>query len=259
MTAFANVSLLLHHLRNERAVAIAAKILIPATFLLLLVSISLPILAEGTPYHGEISKYFFLSRETSLGERYMWALSFLSGFSLMLAALLARSRMMLAFSVIFLFVWFDDSMQYHERFGRSLASLEHLPAIGALRVQDSGELLAWAIAATLLAPLFLWAWFRRRPGEAAILMLMGSAFVGLAFFGAVVDMLHVLMPAGFEGVAGFVEDGGEIAMMTLVAIASVGLVKVGEAFLAAAATRPDAFSAVLIPAQTIFGKDAARI
>lgn len=231
------ISLLFSHLRASRTVANTAIILVTWTALLLSVSVAALVLWHESALYGGIHAIFFLSAETSIGERYMWALSIITAFGFMLAALEARSRMLFAFALLFGYIWVDDSMQYHEFFGDVLSQTYALPVIGSLRPQDTGELIAWALAASALAPAFLWAFLRRRPGEGTILVVAGCGFAGLAVFGAGVDMLHQVMPKSFASFIGLVEDGGEILVNTFNAILAIGLAVTARDFLAEAQDR----------------------
>lgn len=231
------VSLLFSHLRTSRTVTNTAIILISWTFILLSVSVVALILGRGSGLHDTIHAIFSLSVETSLGERYMWALSIICAFGFMLAALEARSRMLFAFALLFGYVWVDDSMQYHEFFGDILSQTYALPVIGSLRPQDTGELIAWGLAAGALVPAFLWAFFHRKPGEGTILVVAGCGFAGLAAFGAGIDMLHQIVPKSLVSLVGLVEDGGEILVNTLNAILAIGLAVVARGFLADARDR----------------------
>jgi general stress protein CsbA len=120
-----------------------------------------------------------------------------------------------ALALVYLFVVADDALSYHERFGDVLVDLLSLPALPGLRDDDTGELLAWALAGIPLG-LLVFLTFRSSPMlqlEAAGIFLL--PFAALAFFGGAMDMLHVLFgKSGRLATAiGYVEDGGELLSM----------------------------------------------
>jgi hypothetical protein len=129
-----------------------------------------------------------------------------------------RALHYLAWATVFTYFLADDSMQVHERAGRGLAAqLELVPALG-LRSRDFGELAVSAAAGILLAGLLAWAYktgsarFRKVSHDIILLILV------LIFFGGVVDMAHVAIDFGwqFRFIMGIVEDGGELAAMSLI-------------------------------------------
>lgn len=129
-----------------------------------------------------------------------------------------RALHYLVWATVFTYFLADDSLQVHERAGRGLAAqLELVPALG-LRSRDFGELAVSAAVGILLAGLLAWAYrsgsarFRKVSHDIILLILV------LIFFGVVVDMVHVAIDLGwqFRFIMGIVEDGGELAAMSLI-------------------------------------------
>lgn len=118
---------------------------------------------------------------------------------------------------LFGYIVIDDSLSIHESYGHHLQHVFDLPALWGLRPQDLGELVVLSTVATVFVCLLAvatalsshWA----RAVTADLLMLL----VGLALFGVVVDMLHIVAAA--HAIRGFtlLEDGGELVMMSLIA------------------------------------------
>ena len=129
-----------------------------------------------------------------------------------------RALSYLAWAAVFTYFLADDSLQVHERAGRALAAqLELVPAVG-LRARDFGELAVSAAVGILLAAPLVWAYrsgsvkFKRVSQDVVLLILV------LVFFGVAVDMAHVAIDLGwqFRFIMGIVEDGGELAAMSLI-------------------------------------------
>ncbi|WP_424932195.1 hypothetical protein [Amaricoccus macauensis] len=215
---------------RSRQTRVCAAILGLLTAVILALAFSIPWLAMGTAHEMQIRELLFLGQENSLGEKYCQALSFAIALCFVISATLRRSAVLFALALLFGFIWFDDTMLYHERVGKLLASGLDLPAVSGLRPQDLGELLAWLVAAMMLFPVFLRAWFKRQTGEAALLVILGLCMAALAFFGIVVDMIHVL--ASGSGTLDFlfanIEDGGEILVMAVVAVLAIRVLAMGE-------------------------------
>lgn len=120
---------------------------------------------------------------------------------------------------VFLCFLADDSLQIHERIGRSIAAnLDFIPPLG-LRLQDLGELAFSAtVGSFLLIPLILAYMsgsrvFKKTSQDIFLLILL------LIFFGIVVDMGHIAINLGrkVEFILGVIEDGGEMLTVSLMA------------------------------------------
>lgn len=119
-------------------------------------------------------------------------------------------------SWLFLFVLLllDDSLQFHERFGRWAVDRFNYTSMFGLRPQDLGELTYIAV----FGPILLLFWYSDiimeiKKLEKLILILV--CFLPYFFFGVVVDMLHILVPDNryIKLFMLVLEDGGE--MITL--------------------------------------------
>jgi hypothetical protein len=171
--------------------------------------------------HSEIG----LSRDRSMGEILNYGLAFLASVLFFLVFIESRSPMFFFFSILMAFIWFDDSASYHERFGRFLDRTISLPALPGTRQQDTGELIAWAIAGSILACFLLPSLLRRRPGDLGALVLVTSGFAALIFFGMLADMVHIAAPPELDFEIGVIEDGGEMLAITFIAGVALGLVR----------------------------------
>jgi hypothetical protein len=133
---------------------------------------------------------------------------------LITTGLLSRRPLYLALGLLFVFILLDDSLQYHESVGRMLVAGLHLPAAPGLRRQDTGELLAWAIAGAVLLPLLAYAHWRSPPVVQRHSIALLLFFILLVICAVILDMLHMLLSAtSLSGEIVFLEDGGEMVAM----------------------------------------------
>ena len=138
-----------------------------------------------------------------------------------------RQPIYLALSAIFGFILLDNTFMLHETLGES-ASARVSPSI---RLSESapfalGEVAFFAIAGTVMLGILAFALMR----SAARHRLFGFVFLllllGLAGFGVVVDLLHAATAESHRAVNwffGLVEDGGELAMLSLACALSCAL------------------------------------
>ncbi len=185
--------------------------------------IGLPVFLEGLEVLGLIPDtprpWAHPGTEGSFSEILNYAQAGLAAVFLGLTWARTRSVVFLAWAAMFTFILLDDSLQYHEVVGAWLVDTLALPAFGDLRAQDTGEVLAWAMAGAVLIPLAVLAVLRSSGLERGFGLLMASTFVALVFFAVVVDMIHVALP--WRAVM-LVEDGGE--MLSVAAACVLALV-----------------------------------
>lgn len=125
-----------------------------------------------------------------------------------------KASVMLAWIFIFGYMLLDDSLQIHETVGRYLvANLDIQPAF-RLRAQDFGELLVTAIAGTFLFSFLAVTYFKARPYARQVTHRLLALVAAIAFFGIVIDMIHMMVPWGNTFFA-MLEDGGEMLIMSL--------------------------------------------
>lgn len=147
-----------------------------------------------------------------------------------------RQPMFLALCVVLLFTLADNGLRLHEGFGALLApSLQAAARIVAMAPIALGELLFYLLCGPAL--LLMLAFATSRSGEenrarGAIFLLLLMALGG---FGAGVDFVHsMLLDAGQPGgwtmmggpldkILGFVEDGGELLVLTAICALSCAL------------------------------------
>jgi hypothetical protein len=179
---------------------------------------------------AKIAHEIGLSRDRSMGEIVIYGMAFMASALFFLASVENRSLMLFFLSTLMAFVWFDDSAGYHERFGRYLVEVSDLPRFPRLRPQDTGELIAWALAGLVLTPVFLLSLLRRRPGDLGLLALFSAGFGVLALCGIVTDLLHMAAPQRFNLFFAVIEDGGEMFAIALISGLALGLARNGREY-----------------------------
>ncbi len=142
-----------------------------------------------------------------------------------IALLLIRARRTIPvawwWAGLFVYLLLDDAFAVHEAFGRFIAGVVTLPAVGAVRPSQLGELLLFAAVGLVFAGA-LAALVRRGDAASRTLTLkLGLPFAALVFFGVFVDVVHsFLADPSYRYAVGVIEDGGEmLAMSVLVAVA----------------------------------------
>lgn len=125
-------------------------------------------------------------------------------------------RVMLGWIAVFAFLLLDDVGRMHERFGLAFAASTHLPAIGSLRARDIGELVFALLAGLVVLPLVVFGWLRGARPARAISNDLALLLVALAGCGVGADFVHRLLAVtSMEAIAGLVEDGGEMFVLSI--------------------------------------------
>lgn len=160
---------------------------------------------------------FNLTHEGGLAEMFQYAKeTFITGV-LALQAVRWRSGTYGLWALLFGYLALDDSLALHERGGAALAAGLQLEPAWGLRSIDLGELM---IAATVALAVMLMLVAIARWGRASLHRASSEMLMLLALFavcGVGFDMLHVVAVGhGVPGM-GIAEDGGEMAVMSLIA------------------------------------------
>lgn len=172
------------------------------------------------------SRLFLISEDRGYGEiwGYVKSLAIVAAFLACYAE--ARQPLFAALGFTFAVIVLDDSLMLHEVFGHRVSAALALEPVLGLKAQDQGELLVWSVLGTAVVAA-LAVGFRRSGRHART---VGSIFLGLfaalIFFAVVVDMLHILLNDAFRGayrIFPLVEEGGELAVLSLTCAAAVAL------------------------------------
>jgi nucleoside recognition membrane protein YjiH len=113
--------------------------------------------------------------------------------------------------ILFGYLLFDDSCQFHERVGAQIAQFFDLAPAFYLKPQDCGQLMVCLFAGlmffTLIGGAFLFSTNEVKKVSKRLVLFLGI----IAFFGVLFDALHsmvYLLPIG--SFIGVLEDGGEM-------------------------------------------------
>ena len=213
-------------LRDDKlAVQIGATL---AALVLILTAIHIITFQNDTPIdnHEGIEARIFafvnLGSDYSISETLNHGMLFVAALLFLAASFEQRARAPFVISLCFFLAWIDDSAQYHERVGGFLGNYLQLPSAPGLRRKDSGELLAWGLAAAALLPVAFWAFRGRRHGDGSVVRLVALPIAGLVFCGVVFDMMHVAVEGPrADLILTVMEDGGE--MLSIAAAVAVSL------------------------------------
>lgn len=187
--------------------------------------------ASGTPAAAEwlATSEWSVERDRGIPELYGYALLTIGIVGLVVLGRRCSRPVLHAWAATFALILLDDQMMVHERGGRILVRLLGSPTeIFGVRAQDVGELTVWAGLALL--PLLAVVVLHRlsdvptRRVSAALGVLLGA----LVLFGIVFDQLHSMFLDGLPvagPVAGAFEDGGELAVMAVLAAFVIGLLR----------------------------------
>lgn len=172
---------------------------------------------------GQEVDVFSLSEDGSIPELYGYVVSAATAVLLLAAFGGTRTRAFLLISAFFGFVVLDDALEYHETIGGAVAGSMHLSDAAGLRAQDLGELLSWAAVGVLFVPLAIWCLVGRTPADMGVYVVYGAIIGGLLFFAVGVDMAEILIRSHSQAahVGGWIEDGGELVMMSCAAACAV--------------------------------------
>lgn len=145
--------------------------------------------------------------------KYFWA-------SLVFMALCIKGRSwhFMAWALVLLYLLADDSLGLHEQIGSFISNHIAFAPPWGLRPHDIGELIcAMGTGLVLSGPLALAYWKGVAPFRKASIHLAQLAFT-LAFFGVVVDLLHMTVQSGWKlkFMLAIVEDGGEMLAVSII-------------------------------------------
>lgn len=201
--------------------------------LLLLATDLLVILAHLVCRFSSIAKnpYWLIAQDQGFGETFQYFKELWLFYSFISLSKIRFEKSYLSFALLFLYLFVDDSLSVHERLGKLIAGALNFPPLIGLQPKDLGELLVSTIVGiffVLIISCSYWLGSQRfRHVCKRIAILIGC----LAFFGVVVDMLHIMtkqikipfLPLNviFE----LVEDGGEMLVITVLCWYGVSLLR----------------------------------
>ncbi|MET0070218.1 MAG: hypothetical protein ABW096_09250 [Candidatus Thiodiazotropha sp.] len=166
-------------------------------------------------YFLKSNTLFSINRDLGYAEVYQYIKEFWILVMLFVLAIKSRRIIYFTWSVLFLYLLLDDSLQLHENIGSFLANFYDLQPVFRLRAQDLGELVVFASVGFLLLGFIAGAYLYSDDTGKEISRHLFLLFVFLAFFGGLVDMLHIAVSFG-KPVFALIEDGGEMIIMSII-------------------------------------------
>ena len=183
-------------------------------FLLLLADLTFILIHVVYKMHLVSNPVFSIEKEFGFAEIYQYIKEYWIVVSLLIVAI-KRSRIVyFAWSSLFIYLLFDDSLQVHEKFGGYLVKYFEFQPMFHLRAQDLGELsvsmLFGFLLFTFIGASYLFSDHIAKQVSKHLFILV----IFLAFFGVLVDMLHIAIPWG-KSLWVLIEDGGEMLVMSI--------------------------------------------
>jgi hypothetical protein len=179
------------------------------------VFIILHLIYTYTPYLPSVG--FSLTFAGSYSEFFQYTKEFWIAVLFLILAIQHRKGIYSILSLLFLYLLIDDSLEFHETFGATIAEFfQFTPAFG-LRAVDFGELAVSAIFGGLfLVALFtsylLSSTTARRVARYTIFMV-----IVLVFFGVFLDMVEIYIEdRGVSLILRTIEEGGELIVMSVI-------------------------------------------
>ncbi len=202
----------MEHLTNLNLEKESTKFL----FLLVLADLAFMMVHGLYKMHLVSNAMFSIRMDFGYAEVYQYVKEYWIVALLFLAAIKTRRIIYFAWSLLFLYLLLDDSLQIHEKLGAYLVNYFGFQPLFNLRAEDFGELIVSAffgfLLFTFIGASYLFSDLVAKQISKHLFILAMS----VAFFGVIVDMLHTAIPWG-KTFIGLIEDGGEMLAMSIIA------------------------------------------
>ena len=163
---------------------------------------------------GRLDERFSFDNESGYPELYQNAKELVA--ALLAGAYLLKKREPLywCWSGILAYIFVDDTFQLHETVGAWISARERITGAFGFRPVDFGDRIVSGVVGLAVCVSLAVAW--RRSGAAArrVTRTLIGLLLSLAFFGVLMDMLHVIATGRWEYRLGIIEDGGEMIVVT---------------------------------------------
>lgn len=133
-------------------------------------------------------------------------------------AIITRHKGYISWILVFLYFLADDALQIHERAGRFMTEHFVFELPFQLRVQDIGELAAFAMFGIPLLALLVWSYYRGAPTFKRIWKDMLLLVIIFAFFVIVFDLVHAAIDVSptMDRIWSLTEDGAEMVVVSII-------------------------------------------
>ncbi|MCW8107208.1 hypothetical protein OPS25_01650 [Alteromonas ponticola] len=151
---------------------------------------------------GGFAEVYQYVKEGSIAVIFLWA------------AVKHRMLILLAWSVLFLFLLLDDSLQLHEKTGEVFAAAFEIKSVFNLAPRDIAQPLAVFLWVTPIFVLLSYSYYYASAAEKRMSHRMIMLVAAIGFFGVGVDLMHAAAPWGL-GMFALIEEGGEMIVMSI--------------------------------------------
>jgi len=190
------------------------------TFLFLLISVDVVfiILDILNRFTGLISHpYLPVNVDHGYPEIFQYIKEFWIVILLFFTFLRNRTGIYFILTLFFGYILLDDALLIHEQLGKLLTIRYDLVPLLGLRGQDFGELAVFGFFGFLFLSLIVFGYFRSSDSDRHIVRNILALVFVLAFFGIVIDMIHILSHhSPYEGFWALTEDGGEMLVTSVI-------------------------------------------
>lgn len=176
----------------------------------------------GAPWHP----FFNLKTERGYAEVFFQMLTGWSVLLLVIAAARRHAPVLVAFAAFSGYLLADDYFQFHERSGTAFGiwfdrDVVYLQGLST----HLGEALYLGAVGVVVVVVFLIAYRLARPEARRPAITLAVLYAALAFFGVAVDIVHApfIDAPVIDPIFIALEDGGEIAVMSLIVVCALSL------------------------------------
>lgn len=194
------------HLENKSTIFLILLLLADCAFVLLHGAYKLHLVSDPL---------FSVEKDFGYAEIYQYVKEYWIVILLFLTAIQRNHIIYFAWSLLFMYLLLDDSLQIHENFGDYLAEYFNFQPMFYLEGEDFGELGVSMISGLLLFTFIGISYLSSDQMAKQVSKYLFILVMSVAFFGVVVDMLHVAIPWG-KAIFGLIEDGGEMLIMSII-------------------------------------------
>ncbi len=171
---------------------------------------------SGQFFNLSLGRLFVISSDWSLPEMFQYLKELSLLVMLFVGFVTFKKNLYFAWTVLFGYLLLDDALMIREWLGNVIAQTLTFQLPLHLRGNDLGEMIALALFAALLVPLLAFTHFSSDTSTRKISWLLFPWLALLILCGVVFDMIHSVFmgQSGLELLFGFLEDGGEMIVMS---------------------------------------------
>ena len=171
------------------------------------------------------STKYSIEVDGSYGEIYQYIKAILIAVILAIIFIRRQKLMYFVWSAFFSYIFLDDWLQIHENLGGKIINYVPVKSILALRLQDLGELMIFALIGLVFLIGFAYSYYLVNKEDRSIFHQLLTILLLFIFFGVVFDAIHGMfspLHVSFIGrmflrLLTLIEDGGEMIVLSIFA------------------------------------------